>query len=103
MHLYSPDKKLQCEPSHENGLSDAEEIHFLFLAVRVGLLELWQGGEDEHADGGHQEDGGEDDQTLGGGRRVWILKRVPDSTSQPGSEHPIELVWLLVLSQYFLV
>ena len=76
------------------------------------FLELWNGGEDEHADGGEQEQRGHDHQNLcmltflsllqpklctyfSSFRRIWIFKHVPDLLPDSGAVQPGERVVLL--------
>ena len=76
------------------------------------FLELWNGGEDEHADGGEQEQRGHDHQNLcmltflsllqpklwtylSSFRRIWVFEHVPDLLPDSGAVQPGERVVLL--------
>eukprot|EP00091_Calanus_sinicus_P010298 TRINITY_DN24077_c0_g1_i1.p1 TRINITY_DN24077_c0_g1~~TRINITY_DN24077_c0_g1_i1.p1 ORF type:complete len:109 (-),score=18.97 TRINITY_DN24077_c0_g1_i1:24-350(-) len=61
-----PYEIFESEPPNENSLGHPEEIVFLLgpLGLHSSVLELWDCGEDEHDDGGQEEERADYDQHL---------------------------------------
>ena len=57
-------------------------------------LKLRNSGEDQHDDGGQEEQGADTDQNLGCGGGVWILCQLPDAVPKTSTAHTFERILL---------